>query len=55
MIKLVVVGVVLIIALAALVRLVEARFAFFPSVADTVLRALDALLYLVHVPWHCEA
>src|SRR5262249_26550229 len=24
-------------------------------VADTVLRALDALLYLVHVPWHCEA
>ena len=35
MIKLVVVGVVLIIALAVLVRLVEARFAFFPSVGDT--------------------
>ncbi|HKF67202.1 MAG TPA: alpha/beta hydrolase [Vicinamibacterales bacterium] len=35
MIKLVVVGVVLIIALAALVRLVEPRFAFFPSAGDT--------------------
>jgi len=34
-IKLVVVGVVLIIALAIVVRLVEARFAFFPSVGDT--------------------
>ena len=35
MIKLVVVGVALIIALAIVVRLVEARFAFFPSVGDT--------------------
>jgi uncharacterized protein len=34
-IKVVVVGVVLIIALAVLVRLVEARFAFFPSAGDT--------------------